>query len=413
MDMVRSCRQELAHTHGRRPDEVISSERHALSMEISEKASVVGKPAVDFKDRIDDVLMHPIWGYVSLAVILIGFFVLVFKAGSLLEAPLVRGIQTVVGSVQLRLGSGFWGDLAVSGLSGIGSGVAVVLPYLVPFLMGLAILEDVGYLPRVAFLMDAFMHRIGLNGMAVIPAILGYGCNVPAVMATRILESPRDRFIGSIVSTIVPCSARMTLIMGLAGVYAGGLAAFGIYALNFIVAAAVGGIASRLMPEVTPGMMLEMPVYHMPRGRVVWFKTWLRLKEFIVVAWPLLIAGTAVLGLADHFGWTGPVNRLLSPLTRMLGLPIVVGMTLIFGLLRKELSMLMLFAALGTQNVASVMSVNQIMTFTVFVVFYVPCVATLGMLIRQIGLRRTGIVFVLLFVLALALALATRIVWRG
>jgi len=157
--------------------------------------------------------------------------------------------------------------------------------------------------------------------------------------------------------------------------------------------------------------MLEMPVYHMPRGRVVWFKTWLRLKEFIIVAWPLLIAGTAVLGLADHFGWTGPVNRLLSPLTRMLGLPIVVGMTLIFGLLRKELSMLMLFAALGTRDVASVMSVNQIMTFTVFVVFYVPCVATLGMLIRQIGIRRTGLVFVLLFVLALALALATRVVW--
>jgi ferrous iron transport protein B len=253
-----------------------------------------------------------------------------------------------------------------------------------------------------------FMHRIGLHGKAVIPAVLGYGCNVPAVMATRILESSRDRFIASVIATMVPCAARMTIIFGLVGYYLGGNAALGIYLLNLIVIAVSGTILSRLLPEVTPGMILEIPKYQVPRIRQALLKTWLRLKDFIIIAWPLLIIGSVVLGLAEYFKWTVTINRLLSPITSLLGLPNQVGMTLIFGVLRKELSMLMLFQAMGTDDLLTVMTQGQILIFTVFVVFYIPCVATIGVLYKQVRWRATAAIVGFTFITALFMGLLTR-----
>jgi ferrous iron transport protein B len=252
------------------------------------------------------------------------------------------------------------------------------------------------------------MHRIGLHGKTVIPAVLGYGCNVPAVMGTRILESPRDRFIASLIATMIPCAARMTIIMGLVGYYLGGNWALMIYFLNLVVVALSGTWLSRLLPEVTPGMVLEIPVYQMPRFKIMFRKTWLRLKDFIIIAWPLLVAGSAILGLIDHYQLTDNVNRMLSPITTILGLPAEIGTTLIFGVLKKELSMLMLFQALGTTEVLTVMSKTQVLVFTVFVVFYIPCVATIGVLYRQLQSKRTLFIVGFTFVLALILGVLTR-----
>ena len=123
---------------------------------------------------------------------------------------------------------------------GTAGAVAIVLPYLLPFLVGLAILEDIGYLSRVGYLMDAAMHRLGLHGTATLPVLVGYGCSVPAVMATRILSSRRDRFIAAFLAVLVPCSARMTVIFALVGFYLGANYALGIYVLNIIVVALSG-----------------------------------------------------------------------------------------------------------------------------------------------------------------------------
>jgi ferrous iron transport protein B len=252
------------------------------------------------------------------------------------------------------------------------------------------------------------MHKIGLHGKAVIPAVLGYGCNVPAVMRTRILESPRDRLIASVISSMVPCAARMTIIFGLVGYYLGSTAAFGVYLLNLVVIALTGGLLSKLLPEVTPGLILEMPVYQVPKLKVALRKTWYRLKDFVYIAWPLLIAGSALLALLEHLKWTATINRLLSPLTTILDLPAEVGMTLIFGILKKELSMLMLFQALGTNDIATVMSQTQILVFTIFVVFYIPCVATVGALAKEVRWKATMLITLFTIVLALGMGLLTR-----
>ena len=188
-------------------------------------------------------------------------------------------------------------------------------------------------------------------------------------------------------------------------------AALAIYILNIIVIIISGKILSRLLPEVTPGMILEIPAYHIPSIKVAFAKTWLRMKEFIFVAWPLLIVGSTILSLLQYYKTDMLINNLFSPLTSLLGLPLVVGTTLIFGVLRKELSMLMLIQAIGTSNIAAVMSTTQIMTFTIFVIFYVPCVATIAVLWKEIGSKRTLFAVAFTFVLAVILATITRFIY--
>lgn len=406
---IKACRRKLAKDHGRTSDEVIASERHALSMSLFESVSVVTEPRLQWRDRIDRVLMHNLWGYVFLILIMVLFFNVIFKAGSLAEKPILDLFNGMAKSVRLQMApDSLLSVLVAEAIQGLGGGIAIVVAYLFPFLFGLAYLEDIGYLPRVAFLMDTFMHKIGLHGKAVIPAVLGYGCNVPAVMATRILESPRDRLIASLIATMVPCAARMTIILGLVGKYLGGNAAMGVYLLNVIVIALSGAFLSRLLPEVTPGMILEIPKYQMPRLKQTLQKTWLRLKDFITIAWPLLVVGSVVLGLAGYFQWTASINRLLSPITSLLGLPSEVGMTLIFGVLRKELSMLMLFQAMGTNDLLTVMTYGQILVFTVFVVFYIPCVATIGVLYKQVKGKAVAAIIGFTFFIALLLGILTR-----
>lgn len=407
---AKAARTKLEKDHGRSADEVIASQRHTLSMEIFESVARVKKPHVHWRDRVDDVLMHNLWGYVFLVVILSLFFNGIFKLGGWLEGPLTQFFEQMAASVTgWAWLPGLGQQIVIGTIQGIGGGVAIVIPFLFPFLMGLALLEDVGYLPRVAFLMDGLMHKIGLHGKAVIPAMLGYGCNVPAVMATRILESRRDRFIAALVSSLVPCSARMTIIFGLVGMYMGGTAALLIYLANFIVLGIMGAIMTKIMPEVSPGMLFEMPAYQRPTLDKALRKTWFRLKDFFTIAWPLLIAGSVILALIEHFGMGETINGLLLPITALLGLPRVVGLTLIFGVLRKELSMLMLFQALGTQQVADVLSMTQILTFTVFVVFYIPCVATIGALAKQIKWKSTAMIVVLTLLIAMVMGLLARL----
>ncbi len=403
---VQELQQQLVDLRGKPQDSVLVLERHAIAMEIYDRVVRVGQPQRDWREKIDDVIMHKYAGYAILLAVLMGFFYVVFEFGAVIEGFLLSGFDRINLLLPTFLpAGGFLFHLVKAFFWGISGGVAIVLPYLVPFLIGLTLLEDMGYLPRVAFMMDALMHRIGLHGTAIIPAVLGYGCNVPAVMATRILPSRRDKIIAAVISSMVPCSARSVVIFGLVAFYLGPIWAFMIYIFNMIVIAFSGKILSRLMPEVSPGMVLEIPPYRLPSFSVLRKKTWFRIKEFIVVAWPILIAGSLVLGMLEYFHLDQAINIGLSPLTALLGLPLVVGSTLIFGVLRKELSLIMLTQAIGTTNVLAIMSTTQILTFTVFITFYIPCVATMAVLSRELDRKW------MLATVGITLALAIAISW--
>jgi len=414
-DRIRSeiagLRDSLERDHGQPSDIVISSERHAMALNLFERVAKVSKSERTTSQKIDDLLMHPVVGYIALGAILLGFFNLVFSVGTMIEEPLLSFFSTgikphIVGLVPEGLAT----TLLSGVVDGIAGGIGIVLPYLVPFLIGLSLLEDVGYLPRIAFLVDTFLHKIGLHGKSILPLILGYGCSVPAIMGARILESHRDRFIVITLTAMVPCAARITVILALVGFYLGANWALFVFIINIAVLAIVGYILSRLMPERAPGMMLEIPKYHLPSAKVVLFKTWFRVKEFIVVAWPIIIVGSVALSLLEHYDIVTYINMAFSPITLLLGLPIAVGTTLIFGILRKELAMIMLFQALGTENVISVLSKTQIMTFTMFIIFYVPCIAAIGVMVRELGRRDTVFAIAIGFIVAIVVGLIVRLV---
>ena len=400
---------EIALRAGQPADAAISAARHAACLTLFERVARVARPRADWREQLDRLVMHPVWGYAVLLAVFLGFFRLVFDVGKLAEGRILAVFEALVALLAQHMnpqGALFAGVKgAVLGTAGA---VAIVLPYLVPFLVGLAILEDIGYLSRVGYLMDAAMHRLGLHGTATLPVLVGYGCSVPAVMATRILTSRRDRFITAFLAVLVPCSARMTVIFALVGFYLGANYALGIYALNLLVVAVAGHLLAHIWPEISPGMLMEVPAYRVPAPRVVALKTWWRLREFVVVAFPLLVVGSVVLSLVDFYGWQHGINTALSPLTALLGLPRSVGLTLIFGVLRKELSLLMLMQALGTTHVLGAMTAAQILIFTLFVTFYLPCMATLASMMRELGWRLTLAASGALLALAMVISLAAR-----
>jgi ferrous iron transport protein B len=172
-----------------------------------------------------------------------------------------------------------------------------------------------------------------------------------------------------------------------------------------VVIALAGNLLSRLQPELSPGLILEIPSYKFPSLQSILKKIWFRLREFIFIAFPMLIVGSVVLSLIEYFEYADTLNRVFAPFTSgLLGLPKEVSITLIFGILRKELSVIMLVQALGTSDFASVMTNAQMMVFTVFSMFYIPCLATLTMLRAVLGTK--GMLFALFFTTAVATLMA-------
>ncbi|MCL4506784.1 MAG: ferrous iron transport protein B [Chloroflexi bacterium] len=407
---VQALQHVIEHSHGQPAAWVVNTERRNQASRIVSSVMRQGERYLSLRDRLDDILLHPVLGYVCLVVIMLLFFEGVYGFGRLVEPPVLAVLDILSQYILGFIAPGTLFAQIVTGLiQGITGGIAIVLPYLLPFLVGMGVLEDIGYLPRIAFLMDALMHKLGLHGKAVVPFILGYGCNVPAVMSTRILEEKRDRYLAAALATLVPCAARLAVVFGLVAFYLGPVLALAIYLFNLFVIAVTGKLLSRALPEDSPGLIMEIPVYRLPTLRTVLQKARYRVNEFVVEAWPVLIGGSIVLSLLVYFKLSSYFDLLARPVTWTLGLPQSVGVPLIFGILRKELSLVMLGQALGSTNFARVLSPEQMITFSVFVVFYIPCLATLSVLRRELGTRAMFSIAGLTVVIALIAAFAARV----
>lgn len=401
----------LCHITGRQAMWLVSKERHDLALAICAKVFKRTDQRPGLRERLDDYLLHPFFGYVFLVTILFLFFWSVNKIGGVIETPLVQFSDYLDARLLTALaGKNLLAQILSGALQGFMGGLSIVLPYLVPFLIGLGLLEDVGYLPRIAFLMDSLMHRMGLHGKAVVPFILGYGCNVTSIMSARIMEEKRDRFLSALLSSMVPCSARMAIIFGLAAYYLGPAYGVGIYFLNIVVIALTGRVISHFLPDDSPGLILEMPVYRFPTLRTVTAKAWLRIREFIVEAWPLLIVGSIILAVMNYFHLSQITDVIFRPVTWLLDLPSQVGTPLIFGILRKELSLIMLGQALGSMDFSQVLSKVQMLSYTIFVVFYIPCLATLIAIRKELGTKSMLAITGITFLVAVITALAVRMV---
>ncbi|MBN1271199.1 MAG: ferrous iron transport protein B [Candidatus Aminicenantes bacterium] len=407
-------RKDLEDMHNAPAYEVIAAERHHLAMKIFEESSTVKRGAKRaLLERMDDLIMHPILGYFILLGVLVGFFLVIFKIGSPLEEILLEPVGQLREFLSSTLGSGFLFYVVDGLIQGVGGGIAIVLPFFVPLIFIMSFLEDVGYLARAGFLMDNFMHGIGLHGKSVSPFILGFGCNVPAIVSTRILESRRDRVITSLLIPFIPCSARTTIILALVAFYLGPMWAFGFYVFNMLLIGLLGRVMSFFYKEPSPGLILEIPSLKLPSLKNMIQKTYFQLKSFMLFAWPILIVGSIVLGLLQFFQIDGVINTVLAPLVEKgLGLPRETGVTLIFGFLRKELSLVMMLQALGVSyhDLMTVVSREQILVFTVFVSFFIPCLSTVAIIWKELGARIAFLSIALNVTVAVTLSMLVRLV---
>lgn len=406
-------RQEISALREAPAYEVIASERHHLALKIFEDCCRVKHARVSAVERLDNLIMHPVFGLFILALVFAGLFYLIFKIGSPLEAWLLKPLEALRLSIENRFGPGLLAGLLSGLVQGIGGGLAIVFPYFIPLLLLMGLLEDSGYLARAAFLLDTFMHYLGLHGKSVPLFILGFGCNVPAIMATRILESRRDRLMTVLLVPFIPCAARTTIILALVAFLLGPWWALGFYFFNLLVIAVLSSILSRVFKYSSPGLILEIPSLRWPSFSNMFKKMYFNLAEFVRFAWPILIGGSILLSLLSFIRFDRLMNSVLSPLVSgLLGLPESLGVTLIFGFLRKELSLLMMFQALGTDigSLLSVISRTQLLIFVAFVNFFIPCLSTLAIIWKEMG-RRVAFLSVLLNLsVAVAVSLVIRVV---
>lgn len=408
-DILRTLKEvseEVEHLHGAPVGIVLSSERHALALNIFEQVSkIVHPPRESLDDILDRYVMHPVVGYLLLLCMLGIVFFAVFKLGNFIGYYVLLPFERLQDVLVPRAQKNILFSLLQGIVGGVAGGIGIVLPYLVPLLFLISLLEDIGYLPRVAFLLDGLFHRIGLHGKSVIPFIMGYGCNVPALMAVRILDSPWDRLITGLLVSFIPCSARSVVILALVGAYLGPLFALALYIFDLVIVALLGKMLRGLFPGSFEAFIMDIPTYKFSPLRQVGKKTYLRIYEFLVFAWPLIIAASLVMSLLSFYKIDNLLNAVLSPLTvGALGLPKVVGTPLFFGIFRKELTLLLLTNVLGTANISAVLSPLQILVFTTFVLFYIPCISFIVVMWREFGIKYTILEFFLSLTIATIIA---------
>jgi ferrous iron transport protein B len=397
-------RDELEQLHGHSCPTVVTSERYQVASRVSGEIQKITEPLkIPLREKLHTVTTHKILGYPIMLAAVLTVFIAIFTFGDFTSALLGDFFFGLKPTFDTVLGTGIIGKLIWGGvIEGIIGGITVALPYILPFYLILYLFEDSGYLSRIAFLMDNLMHKIGLHGKAFIPVMLSFGCNVPGCLGCRIMETTRERLLTAFVVTLVPCAATSVIILGLVGTFVGIEWALALYIINLIIIFVLGRIAFKALPGEPTELIMEMSDYRTPHMKTVAKQTWFRLREFIVMAFPLIIVGSFVIKLVEVANLLAPIENIISPVTvTWLGLPAVTGIALIFGVLRKELTLIMLATLFGTTNFAQVMTPVQMIVFTLVVMLYIPCVATIGALVKEFGWKKALLITVFEILLAL------------
>jgi len=256
----------------------------------------------------------------------------------------------------------------------------MVLPYVISFYLVLSLLEDIGYLPRLAILLDNLLHRLGLHGYAIIPVLLGFGCNVPGILSTRVLESKRERFIAStIISIGVPCVPLQAMIVGLLGVF-GGFYVGGVYLTLFTIILILGIILNRVLPGYSPEFLIEIPPYRFPPLTMLARKLYFRVKGFLFEAVPIVLVGVLIINILLYFKLFDIVTGVFEPIIHgLFGLPKEAIVALIVGFLRKDVAIGML-APLE-------LSAKQLFIAATLLAISFPCIATFIVLWKELGIK--------------------------
>ena len=368
-----------------------------------------------FSERLSDILITPRYGLPILAAVCLAILAIVIYGGAFLDSIVSGAYDATVGDSLIRLGAdigGKFGEAVFTGIDGSFRAIlGLVIPYILVFYLILGVLEDSGYLTRAVVLLDNTMHHFGLHGGAFIPMIVGIGCNVPAIMAVRTVSSRREKIIlSSMIVMAVPCSAQMAIIMGATGKFSGFGAAIGILLMLLCLGAATGLLLNRFLKYEPSSLAMELPPLQIPGLRNILTKTWDRIKDFIYIALPLLVVGSIVIEIMVGYDLLDPIVDPLSPvIAGILGLPAVCAIAFIVGVLRKEMALGMLQILAAGVPLSQFMTPDQFVVFGVVMAVYMPCLATLATMWKEIGRAETIGVTAMSVLVAVVLGGATNL----
>jgi ferrous iron transport protein B len=395
------------------------------------RAAVVRPRAgqVTVTERLDRIATHPLWGMGVLLAVLGLVFWLTYSLGTPLQEWLDANAIRLLGlwlSGALAGAPAWLRSLLVDGVLA-GAGLMVTfIPILVIFFAALGVLEDTGYMARGAYVMDRFMHLIGLHGKSFLPLCLGFGCNVPAVMGSRIIESRRGRLLTILLAPLIPCTARMAVLATLAPIFFGSRAlvvTWGLVGLNLLALAVLGLILNRaVLRGEQAAFIMELPLYHVPNLRTIGVSVWQNLVAFLRKASTVILGASVVIWALSSFpgpdighSVLGYVGRALEPLGRWMGLewPMLVAMITSFVAKENVIATLGILYGTGeggqalTSALSGSLSPAAALAFLAVQMLFVPCVATVAAMRHETGSWKwTGIGVAALLVLSLLAGVA-------
>lgn len=376
------------------------------------------------KDRLEDFSVDSFWGAVLGIFVLAFSFYLIRHIGEglidyLLDPAFEKLWMPILSWASEKLGSGSFLHRIIVGTlingsidmemsfgllsTGLYVPLVMVMPYVISFYAVLSFLEDFGYLPRLAVIFDSLLHRIGLHGFAIVPALLGLGCNVPGILATRVLESARERFIAStLISVAIPCAGLQAMIIGILGDL-GIMYVLTVYLALFASWIVLGRILHLFLPGYSPELIVEIPPYRIPSLKALSLKLGFRVRGFIQEAIPLVLLGVLIINLLYSSGFMHHLTGFLElPFRILLGLPVEAAGPIILGLLRKDVAMGMLLP-LG-------LSPQQLVVATVTLAMTFPCIATFIVLWKELGFRRLMASMAIMIISAFSAGTVLRII---
>lgn len=393
------------------------------------RAAVVKPPAsrMNLTRRLDAWFTHPVWGLLTLALVLGAVFAVTYALGTPLQTWLGGGVAQLAALVRANaLNLPVWArEFAAGGLLGGVGMVLTFLPILAVFYLALGFLEDSGYMARAAYLADRWMHRIGLHGKSFLPLLLGFGCNVPAVLGTRIIESRRARFLTILLIPFIPCTARLAVVAVLAPIFFGGNAiwiSWGLVGANLVLLMAIGWLLHRFVfGDEHVAFIMELPLYHAPNLRTIGMNAWRNLLEFIRKAGGVILIASVVIWFLSYLpagnletSWLAVFGRALEPVGAWMGLPWPVLLALLTSVVAKENTIATLGILYGSvAGLSAILAPAAGLSLLVFQVLFIPCIGTVAAIrqeTKSVGwtLLSVGLMLVLAFGLAVLVYQAGR-----
>lgn len=355
---------------------------------------------ISLTERLDRWATHPLWGMGLLAGILALVFWLTYTIGTPLQEALgtyVVGALANWAKTLLANGPELLSRGVVEGVIGGAGTVITFLPILLIFFAAFGLLEDIGYMARAAYVMDRFMHLMGLHGKSFLPLFLGFGCNVPSIFGTRVIESWRARLLTILLAPLVPCTARMAVLAFLTPVFFGRaatLVSWGLIALNLVVLVLLGmAINQVVFRGERAAFIMELPLYHIPNWRTIGLLVWQRTKAFFIKAGTVILAVSVIIWALSALpsgdvetSYLAQFGRLLAPLGGLMGLSWRMIVALLTSFVAKENSVATLGVLYGAgeeeANLAAILGAAltpaSALTFLIVQMLFIPCVSTVA-----------------------------------